>query len=78
MFKLCWFAAEEPAEHYEEWMKNGVSVITPNKKAGSGPLARYKAIKAQEKQSFQHFFYEVSSHLAVQYRQLPSVEVFKL
>jgi len=51
-------AAEQPAEHYEEWMKAGVSVITPNKKAGSGPLARYKAIKAQERQSFQHFFYE--------------------
>lgn len=51
-------AAEAPAEHYEEWMKAGVSVITPNKKAGSGPLARYKAIKAQERRSFQHFFYE--------------------
>lgn len=47
-------------------MRAGVSVITPNKKAGSGPLARYKAIKAQERQSFQHFFYEARPMLPLQ------------
>jgi homoserine dehydrogenase len=28
------------ASHYYDWLKKGIHVITPNKKANSGPLDR--------------------------------------
>ncbi len=31
---------------YERWLQRGVHIITPNKNAGAGPLARYEAIRA--------------------------------
>ena len=40
-------------------MRAGVNVITPNKKAGSGPLDRYLRLKAMQRESYMHFFYEV-------------------
>jgi aspartokinase/homoserine dehydrogenase 1 len=39
-------------------MRAGLHVITPNKKLGSGPLAQYKAVRAVQRQSYTHFFYE--------------------
>ena len=40
-------------------MGMGINVITPNKKMGSGPLARYQALKKIQRQSYIHCFYEV-------------------
>ncbi len=40
-------ASDEVAGRYAEWLARGIHVITPNKSAGAGPLARYEAIKAQ-------------------------------
>jgi homoserine dehydrogenase len=40
-------------------MKQGINIITPNKKLGSGPLARYQAVKKLGRESYIHFFYEV-------------------
>ena len=37
----------------------GVHVITPNKKLNSGPLAQYAALRAFQRESYIHFFYEV-------------------
>jgi aspartokinase/homoserine dehydrogenase 1 len=42
------------AERYVGWLERGIHVITPNKSAGSGPWARYAAIKKQSG----HFRYE--------------------
>ena len=39
-------ASGDVAEHYARWIGAGIHVVTPNKHAGSGPLARYKAIRA--------------------------------
>jgi aspartokinase/homoserine dehydrogenase 1 len=33
------------AERYAEWLARGIHVITPNKQAGSGALARFRAIR---------------------------------
>ncbi|MFZ5786683.1 MAG: bifunctional aspartate kinase/homoserine dehydrogenase I [Acidobacteriota bacterium] len=38
-------ASDSVAERYAGWLERGIHVITPNKNAGSGPLARYEAIK---------------------------------
>ncbi|MDE1894950.1 MAG: homoserine dehydrogenase [Pseudomonadota bacterium] len=39
-------ANEAVAECYPAWLAAGIHVVTPNKLAGSGPLARWQAIRA--------------------------------
>ena len=39
-------ANDAVASHYADWLAAGLHVITPNKLAGSGPLARWQAIHA--------------------------------
>ena len=53
---LC---SDVPPSHYLEWMKQGINIITPNKKLGSGPLEQYTAVKKVQRESYIHFFYEV-------------------
>lgn len=31
-------ADADVAQHYEEWLRMGIHIVTPNKKANSGPL----------------------------------------
>ena len=38
-------ASDAVASHYPVWLAAGIHVITPNKQAGSGPLARWQAIR---------------------------------
>ncbi|HET9033049.1 MAG TPA: bifunctional aspartate kinase/homoserine dehydrogenase I [Dokdonella sp.] len=38
-------ASDEVASHYPAWLGAGIHVITPNKQAGSGSLARWQAIR---------------------------------
>ncbi len=38
-------ASDEVASHYPAWLAAGIHVITPNKQAGSGSLARWQAIR---------------------------------
>lgn len=52
-------ASDAPPQHYLEWMKKGINIITPNKKLGSGPLDRYTAVRNLQRESYIHFFYEV-------------------
>jgi aspartokinase/homoserine dehydrogenase 1 len=47
------------AERYPEWLAAGIHVVTPNKQAGSGPLARYQAIRAASRSGGQ-FRYEAT------------------
>ncbi|WP_082190070.1 homoserine dehydrogenase [Frateuria defendens] len=39
-------ASDSVAAHYPRWLAAGVHVVTPNKLAASGPLARWQAIRA--------------------------------
>ncbi|MEO9079074.1 MAG: homoserine dehydrogenase [Rhodanobacter sp.] len=39
-------ANDDVAAHYPQWLAAGIHVVTPNKLAGSGPLARWQAIRA--------------------------------
>ena len=63
-------ASEEPPKHYMEWLQQGIHIITPNKKLGSGPLDHYRQLRKFQRDSyirqFQrefniHFLYEVRS-----------------
>ncbi|AET04095.2 putative homoserine dehydrogenase, Aspartate kinase [Medicago truncatula] len=48
------------AGHYYEWLCKGIHVITPNKKANSGPLEQYLRLRALQRQSYTHYFYEAT------------------
>ena len=39
-------ASDAVADHYARWLRQGIHVVTPNKRAASGPLARWDEIKA--------------------------------
>ncbi len=39
-------ANDEVATRYAHWLASGIHVVTPNKLAGSGPLPRWRAIRA--------------------------------
>ncbi|CAI9757777.1 unnamed protein product [Fraxinus pennsylvanica] len=48
------------ASHYHDWLRQGIHVITPNKKANSGPLEQYLKLRALQRQSYTHYFYEAT------------------
>jgi len=51
-------ASEVPPTHYLGWMQQGMHIITPNKKCGSGPLEQYMAVRKIQREGYTHFFYE--------------------
>jgi len=53
-------AGEEPCEFYTAWLSSGCDVITPNKKVGSGPLARYKEAVGSATSGGGRFYYEAT------------------
>lgn len=53
-------ASAEVAKHYYHWITRGIHVITPNKKANSGPLDQYLRLRALQRQSYTHYFYEAT------------------
>ncbi|KAI3957921.1 hypothetical protein MKW92_039627, partial [Papaver armeniacum] len=53
-------ADEKIASHYLGWLRKGIHVITPNKKANSGPLDQYLKLRALQRQSYTHYFYEAT------------------
>jgi aspartokinase/homoserine dehydrogenase 1 len=48
------------AARYADWLARGIHIITPNKQAGSGPLARYRQINANARESGARFRYEAT------------------
>ncbi|CAL2258048.1 unnamed protein product [Prunus armeniaca] len=48
------------ASHYYDWLRKGIHVVTPNKKANSGPLDQYLKLRALQRQSYTHYFYEAT------------------
>ncbi|XP_075648465.1 bifunctional aspartokinase/homoserine dehydrogenase, chloroplastic-like [Castanea sativa] len=48
------------ASNYYDWLRKGIHVITPNKKANSGPLDQYLKLRALQRQSYTHYFYEAT------------------
>lgn len=43
---------DDMASLYSQWLSQGIHVVTPNKKANSGPLKRYQEIRAAARGSF--------------------------
>lgn len=53
-------ASDDIADHYAAWLRRGIHVVTPNKKAGAGPLDRYRAIRELGRDLSRHFLYEAT------------------
>ena len=53
-------ASQAVADRYAEWLKRGIHVITPNKRAHSGPIAYYQDLKRLSSSSRTHFLYEAT------------------
>ena len=53
-------ASESVAGQYAGWLERGIHVITPNKRAHSGPFAYYERLKNISRASNSHFLYEAT------------------
>jgi aspartokinase/homoserine dehydrogenase 1 len=53
-------ADESVAKHYADWLRAGIHVVTPNKKANSGPLAYYDSLKEARKAGGSSYLYEAT------------------
>lgn len=53
-------ADEGVGRRYAGWLEQGVHVVTPNKKANSGPLAYYRQLREAGRHSGAHFLYEAN------------------
>jgi hypothetical protein len=48
-----------PRVQYAHWMRAGLHVVTPNKKFGAGPLARYQEVQSISQETGLCFLAEV-------------------
>lgn len=53
-------ASDKVSQYYEKWLARGIHIITPNKKANSGPLEYYNAMRTAQRRLNSHFFYEAN------------------
>jgi aspartokinase/homoserine dehydrogenase 1 len=53
-------ASDEVAFKYRDWLAQGIHVITPNKKANSGPIDYYHALREMSRRADAHYFYETT------------------
>ena len=53
-------SSEDVAARYVEWLGGGVHVVTPNKKAPSGPLGMYDQLHEVRRRSNTRFLYETT------------------
>jgi aspartokinase/homoserine dehydrogenase 1 len=53
-------ADEGMARRYVEWMRRGIHVVTPNKKAGSSDLAYYDELRRASREGSAHYLYETT------------------
>jgi bifunctional aspartokinase / homoserine dehydrogenase 1 len=53
-------ANQSVADRYAGWLERGIHVITPNKRAHSGPMGYYQDLKRLSRGSRTHFLYEAT------------------
>ena len=53
-------ASAAVASHYRDWLARGIHVVTPNKKANSGALPDYRALKEAARAAGTHYLYEAT------------------
>ena len=53
-------ASGQIADHYRDWLARGIHIVTPNKKANSGPMPYYRALQAARRAAGTHYLYEAT------------------
>lgn len=53
-------SSQDIAGRYVEWLKRGIHVITPNKKANTMPYPYYQELRKEGKRISKHFLYETT------------------
>ncbi len=53
-------ASAEVGANYRDWLADGIHIVTPNKKANSGPLPYYEALRAARRAAGAHYLYEAT------------------
>jgi aspartokinase/homoserine dehydrogenase 1 len=53
-------ASAEVASLYRDWLASGIHIVTPNKKANSGALPAYRALKEAARAAGTHYLYEAT------------------
>ncbi len=53
-------AEQSVADHYRDWLERGIHVVTPNKRAHSGPLSYYNDLRSISHGGNKHFLYEAT------------------
>ncbi|MCB1625847.1 MAG: ACT domain-containing protein, partial [Pseudomonadales bacterium] len=53
-------ADEQVARHYADWLAAGIHIVTPNKKANSGSLAYFDALREARRAGGSHYLYEAT------------------
>lgn len=53
-------ASDRVADHYVEWLRGGLHIVTPNKMAGAGDIERYFAIQQAAKETGTEWFGEAT------------------
>ena len=53
-------ASVDVAANYREWLANGIHVITPNKKANSGPLPAWRTLQETRRATGTYYLYEAT------------------
>jgi aspartokinase/homoserine dehydrogenase 1 len=53
-------ASAAVASHYRDWLARGIHVVTPNKKANSGALPDYRALREAARAAGTHYLYEAT------------------
>lgn len=53
-------ASNEIAKKYTQWLKQGIHIITPNKKANTLPFDYYRELKSEGRRYQKHYLYETT------------------
>ncbi len=53
-------ASDDVAKNYSTWLKAGIHVITPNKKANTSSIEFYRSLKTTAQESQRHYLYETT------------------
>jgi aspartokinase/homoserine dehydrogenase 1 len=53
-------ASQQIADQYRDWLTRGIHIVTPNKKANSGPMPYYRALHEARRAAGTHYLYEAT------------------
>jgi aspartokinase/homoserine dehydrogenase 1 len=53
-------ASAEVADKYCDWLRRGIHIVTPNKKANSGALSYYRSLQEAKRAAGTHYLYEAT------------------